>query len=116
MYPLPYHRREGSGATITSGRIRRTSRVTFRLVSGVTSRKLSEECHGRHTQELRGGPHLPFPDGPHRLPCRPRLIGACGPVGDAYVVHLASLPNPPSHRPSAEELGVVGVGEEHERA
>ena len=41
MYPLPYHRREGSGATITSGRIRRTSRVTFRLVSGVTSRKPS---------------------------------------------------------------------------
>src|SRR5919106_611700 len=41
MYPLPCQRRDGSGATITSGRRRRTSRVTFRRVSAFTSRNPS---------------------------------------------------------------------------
>src|SRR3954453_10726970 len=36
-YSLPYHSRDGSGATITSGRRRRTSRQTFRRVSRLTS-------------------------------------------------------------------------------
>ncbi len=37
MYRFPDQSRAGSGATITSGRRRRTSRVTLRRVSSVTS-------------------------------------------------------------------------------
>ena len=119
MYRFPDHRRDGSGATMTSGRSRRTSRVTFRRVSSVTSSipstsprnvtlftpstsaaaRCSRSRMGRSSSRVAPGSLEPAES-----------------VGDDHVVDLATLAGPRGDRAAAHELGVVGVGEQDERA